>query len=347
MVELCGAAGRRRARSTSAFRAGAGAARSCCARRACRRSSAWRWRRSARPRSCSALDFASEPAAGRARGERAGAAPRRRHARGRPDRGGRADRRPRAAARDAARAAWRRRQAHARPARAPRGRGRARRPRPARDRRLELRRAGAARPPAARGRPPAARVPWRSRTRSPRSSRSCARHCSARCSTPPRHNVARNGPDMAIFESGTVYRPAAHRPARRTSRAGARAPRARRAPERRPRAARLARRAGRGGLLRGEGAARRRCSTTSHVELGWCVARTWPFLHPGRSAAVLAGEQPLGCPRRGPPARRRSLGPAAHGGVRRRPRQARRGRARGRVLPRLSRRCRRCARTLP
>ena len=40
-----------------------------------------------------------------------------------------------------------------------------------------------------------------------------------------RHNVARNGPDLAIFESGTVYRAAGDRA---TSRAGRRAPRARR-----------------------------------------------------------------------------------------------------------------------
>ena len=49
------------------------------------------------------LRHASRPRDG-ARRDGAGAAPRRRHARGRPDRGGRADRRPRAAAGDAARA---------------------------------------------------------------------------------------------------------------------------------------------------------------------------------------------------------------------------------------------------
>ena len=68
---------------------------------------------------------------------------------------------------------------------------------------------GAARPAAAARRAPDAPRRARSRTRCRRTSRSCARRCSARCSTPPRHNVARNGPDVAIFESGTVYRAAA------------------------------------------------------------------------------------------------------------------------------------------
>ena len=69
-----------------------------------------------------------------------------------------------------------------------------------------------------------------------------------------RHNVARNGPDVAIFESGAVYRAITER-----RHAGRGAPRARRAAERRAGwgdVQILARGARRGGLLRGQGAAR-------------------------------------------------------------------------------------------
>ncbi len=105
-----------------------------------------------------------------------------------------------------------------------------------------------------------------------------------------RHNVARNGPDVAIFESGTVYR-AAERPSQDGRVAdpstgtgehhalgvllsGALAPRSwRGAP---PRADFFAAKALLAALLE-----------RFHVD--WSVQEErWPFLHPGRSAAVLA-----------------------------------------------------------
>ena len=143
-----------------------------------------------------------------------------------------------------------------------------------------------------------------------------------------RHNVARNGPDIAIFESGTVYR-AADGAASETR--AARAPRARRAAERRACAPRSWRGAA---ARRPTSSPPRRCSRrcSRRCACDWSVrARArWPFLHPGRSAAVLAG---------GASAARLVLGELhplvagawdlrAHGGVRDRPRQA------GRASPR-------------
>jgi phenylalanyl-tRNA synthetase beta chain len=95
-----------------------------------------------------------------------------------------------------------------------------------------------------------------------------------------RHNVSRNGPDIAIFESGTVYRAARdERPADEHH--------------------------GLGALLSGQlespswrGERREADFFTAKALLGallerfgldWSVApATWPFLHPGRSAAVTA-----------------------------------------------------------
>jgi phenylalanyl-tRNA synthetase beta chain len=102
-----------------------------------------------------------------------------------------------------------------------------------------------------------------------------------------RHNVARNGPDLAIFESGTVYRSphargelADEHHALGVLLTGALAPRS----------------------WRGE--ARQAdffaCKALLEVLLGRLRVpfslerRAWPFLHPGRSAAVLAGERMLG-----------------------------------------------------
>ena len=103
---------------------------------------------------------------GRARRDRAAVAPRRRRARGRPDRGGRAPLGPRPAPGHAAVAPRRGRPARARAAAAPPRRGRAGRRRPVRGGRLELHLAG-------RGAPARARraTPSCSRTRCPRSSR--------------------------------------------------------------------------------------------------------------------------------------------------------------------------------
>jgi len=101
-----------------------------------------------------------------------------------------------------------------------------------------------------------------------------------------RHNIARNGPDVAIFESGTVYRASAN--------------------------GRLAdEHHGLGVLLSGALAGRSWRGDRGEVDffaakallgalldklhVDWSVQpRSWPFLHPGRSAAVLAGAETLG-----------------------------------------------------
>jgi phenylalanyl-tRNA synthetase beta chain len=104
-----------------------------------------------------------------------------------------------------------------------------------------------------------------------------------------RHNVSRNGPDVAIFESGTVYR---------TSRDNASADEHQAL----------------GALLTGalSGWASKSWRGEQHeadffaakallgalldkFHLDWSVQpQAWPFLHPGRSAAVLAGGETLG-----------------------------------------------------
>ena len=185
----------------------------------------------------------------------AGAAPRRRHARGRPDRGGRAHRRPGAAARDAARAARRLRAALTTPS--------------ACAARAEDALVGrglheivgwtsptrAARPAAPARRDPRAPGVVRSRTRSPRSSRMLRPTLLGSLLDAAPHNASRNGAgDLRLFESGTVYRAA-----RRTAPCadGHHAPRrAARAARSRPASWRGARSAARGRLLRRQGAAR-------------------------------------------------------------------------------------------
>jgi phenylalanyl-tRNA synthetase beta chain len=100
------------------------------------------------------------------------------------------------------------------------------------------------------------------------------------------HNVARNGPDVAIFESGTVYRASGdQRPADEhhglgTLLSGELEPRSWRG-ERRE-ADFFAAKALLGALLERFG-------------LDWSLTpATWPFLHPGRSAAVTVGDVRLG-----------------------------------------------------
>jgi len=103
-----------------------------------------------------------------------------------------------------------------------------------------------------------------------------------------RHNVARNGPDVAIFESGTVYRAgeiasgglADEHHALGVLLSGVLAPRSWRGEP--PQADFFAAKALLEALLE-----------RFHVGLT-LQRRTWPFLHPGRSAAVLAGDQTLG-----------------------------------------------------
>jgi phenylalanyl-tRNA synthetase beta chain len=107
-----------------------------------------------------------------------------------------------------------------------------------------------------------------------------------------RHNVSHNGPDVAIFESGTVYRALREgEPADTGTGAGEHH--------------------ALGVLLSGRLAPRSWRETPGEADffaakallaalldrfhVGWSVQpASRPFLHPGRAAAVLAGEQPLG-----------------------------------------------------
>jgi phenylalanyl-tRNA synthetase beta chain len=101
------------------------------------------------------------------------------------------------------------------------------------------------------------------------------------------HNIARNGPDVAIFESGTVYRALDHDPSSASYAhehhalgvllTGALAPRSWRGE---PAAADFfTAKALLGALL-------------DRFNLHWSVREAqWPFLHPGRSAAVLARDE--------------------------------------------------------
>jgi phenylalanyl-tRNA synthetase beta chain len=102
------------------------------------------------------------------------------------------------------------------------------------------------------------------------------------------HNVARNGPDIAIFESGTVYRATVSEDERAADEhhglgvllSGSLAPRSWRGTP--AQADFFAAKALLAALL-------------DQLHVDWSVqVRTWPFLHPGRSAVVLAGEQALG-----------------------------------------------------
>ena len=102
------------------------------------------------------------------------------------------------------------------------------------------------------------------------------------------HNVARNGPDIAIFESGTVYRATAAGDERAADEhhalgvllSGSPTPRSWRGVS--AQADFFAAKALLAALL-------------DQLHVDWSVQpRAWPFLHPGRSAVVLAGEQALG-----------------------------------------------------
>jgi phenylalanyl-tRNA synthetase beta chain len=101
-----------------------------------------------------------------------------------------------------------------------------------------------------------------------------------------RHNAYRNGPDVAIFESGTVHgiAPEGSEPVQHHALGalltGSLAPRSWRGE--RAQADFFAGKALLGALL-------------DKLHLDWSVQpRGWPFLHPGRSAAVLAGAETLG-----------------------------------------------------
>jgi phenylalanyl-tRNA synthetase beta chain len=101
-----------------------------------------------------------------------------------------------------------------------------------------------------------------------------------------RHNVSRNGPDVAIFESGTVYRARKDGPLPDEHHAlggllhGALAPRSWR------------------GISGGAdffAAKALLAALLERLHVDWSVGDgAWPFLHPGRSAAVRAGSETLG-----------------------------------------------------
>ncbi len=155
------------------------------------------------------------------------------------------------------------------------------------------------------------------------------------------HNRDRGRPDLALFESGAVYR------ARGRTAAG-RAPRARRA-------------AARGARARARGAASRRPAPTSsprrvcsRPSCGRCASRRpfepepRPFLHPGRAAPGARRRRQRRLPRRGAPARGRALG--LRGAGRRCSRSTSAASSRTRRRPRptpTSRASRPCATTSP
>jgi phenylalanyl-tRNA synthetase beta chain len=101
-----------------------------------------------------------------------------------------------------------------------------------------------------------------------------------------RHNVSRNGPDVALFESGTVYRASPGGPLADEHHglgallSGALTPRSWRGVS--AEADFFAAKALLSALL-----------GKLHVEFS-TQPQVWPFLHPGRSAAVLAGSETLG-----------------------------------------------------
>jgi len=103
-----------------------------------------------------------------------------------------------------------------------------------------------------------------------------------------RHNVARNGPDLAIFESGTVYRapePGSGAAAEEHHALGALL------------TGRLTPRSWRGEDAHADMFAAKALlgALLGRLHVDWSVqAAQWPFLHPGASAAVLAGQTRLG-----------------------------------------------------
>ena len=231
----------------------------------------------------------------------------RRHARGRPDRGGRAHRRRRPAARHAAqRAAAPPARLTPRAAPAPPRRGRARRPRPA-----TRSSAGASPSPASLDR---LRLPADDPRRARRALANPMSEDQSILRTTllgslldaARHNVARGGADLRLFESGAVYLRAADAAERAAATSTTRSARCctgalRRASWRDAEPPRA-------DFFAAKGAARRACSTRC-ASTGGASRRSEPFLHPGRSARVLAGGERGRLARRGAPARRARLGP--------------------------------------
>jgi phenylalanyl-tRNA synthetase beta chain len=101
-----------------------------------------------------------------------------------------------------------------------------------------------------------------------------------------RHNAFRNGPDVAIFESGTVYRAAEEGPLADEHHGlgvlltGSLTPPSWRG------------QAGEADFFAAKGLLE---ALLDHLHVDWSVEpHTWPFLHPGASAAVVAGGARLG-----------------------------------------------------
>ena len=151
------------------------------------------------------LGFGVAEARRRARRHRAALAAQRRHARGRPRRGGRAHLGLREAPDHAAVAARGERAARAGAAAAAPGRGRAAGRRRLRDPRLELRRAGPRREALDPGRRPARAGGASSPTRCRRTSRCCARACSGRCSTTSSATARAGNEDVRLWQYGAIY----------------------------------------------------------------------------------------------------------------------------------------------
>ena len=292
MIELCGAtrrAGhdrrrRRRARAGDDPPARRARSRACSARRS---------RASAASEILDALGFTATRGAGRPRRHRAALPPRRRHARGRPDRGGRAARRAREAAR-------RRPARHAAAGAAP-----GRPPDPAQRLRRRASDALAAQglheivgwsfdAPELRGGAAASRATGGARAREPDVGRAvAAAHDAARLAARRRATqpLAAGRRRFALFEAGAVYlarrrRRASCRPSptisARCSPGRCGPPDLARSPPRAAPTSSPPRACSRGVLER---AARR---------LERRAAATEPFLHPGRCAAVLVGGETVG-----------------------------------------------------
>jgi phenylalanyl-tRNA synthetase beta chain len=101
-----------------------------------------------------------------------------------------------------------------------------------------------------------------------------------------RHNVSRNGPDVQIFESGTVYRACNDGPLAEEHHALAVLL-----------SGSLLQRSWRGVPAEADFFAAKALlgALLSKLHVDWSVdSRAWPFLHPARSAAVLAGPETLG-----------------------------------------------------
>ena len=154
------------------------------------------------------------------------------------------------------------------------------------------------------------------------------RRCSAACSAPPRHNLARGAERVALFESGRVYLPARRRP--RAGDSGWRFAGIRPSPVAEPHRIGVApdRRAGSRGLagpapparlLRRQG--HRRAARVGTRPAGGVRAGGQPFLHPARAARDQHRRQARRLGRRAPPAVLAGIGtPAGGRRIRARPR---------------------------